>query len=194
MNATLIRDTFKYFAKFPLLAGVQSNFNKSDSSYFPPLEGAGGGGSYATLKAEIAALTTHSLIPGITDYVFGVDETVVKKRIEQINGIYLFVDYGNISDMLSGEPKVETGELIIAVTVARKTPLDGFDTIESLLLADKTLEYISTIKDTMKTDSKSVAYVKPMTFPAEISPWFARELFNSCGWTMTFRKKGVHLI
>ncbi len=140
MNATLIRDTFTYFAKFPFLAGVVKNFNKDNSGYFT---------GYDTLKTTISVLDTHSIIPGLDDYVFGVDENIVKKRIEQINSIYLFVDYGNISSGLIEPQKTEQGEFIIAVTVARKTPPDDFDPVESILLADKTLEIITTIKDTM---------------------------------------------
>ena len=185
MNATLIADTFAYFAKYPLLAGVLKNFVKNSSPYFT---------GYDTLKQTATNLTPNSIIPGITDYVFGVDENIVKNRIEQINGIYLFVDYGNLNSSLTEPQKTEVGELIIAVTVARKTPPNDLDSIESILLADKTLEYITTIKDTMKHESQRSIFLKNMVFPVDISPWFARELFNSCGWTMSFRKRGVHLI
>lgn len=185
MNATLIQDIFKYFAKFPLMAGVLKNFNRPASD---PAD------AYDTFKAAIAAITPNSLITDLNDYIFGVDIMSVKKRVEAINGIYLFVDYGNIYDTLLEPMKTEQGEFNISVTIARKTQPDDKDQIEQILLADKTLGMITELKDTAKYDANRNHFLKNLTFPAEISPLFVPDLFNSVGWTMTFRIKGAHLV
>lgn len=181
----LIQDTFKYFAKFPLKAGVMKNFQKDSSVYFP---------LYAELKTAVNALDPHSLIPDLDEYVFGSDLDSVSKRIEQIKGIYLFVDIGNIYDNLLEPMKTEQAEFVIAVTIARKTPAGDLDNIEKILLSDITLGMISALKNQARMDSNSSVFLKYLTFPADISPWFAEDLFNSIGWTMTFKVKGVHLV
>lgn len=185
MTSTLIRDTFTYFAKFPLKGGVMKNFTMNSSLAY---EG------YDTLKSTINALSPNSLITGLDDYVFGADIVSVIKRIEQFTGIYLFVDYGNISDNLLEPMRTEQADFNIAVTVARKQRPNDNDNIEQILLADKTLAMISQIKDIAKEDSKSMVFAKRLIFPAELTPWFAADLFNSTGWTMSFRIRGVHLI
>jgi hypothetical protein len=82
-----LRAIFLYFAKFPKKAGVLEMFNRDESELYP---------DYVVLKAEIEALETHSLVPGIEEFVFGVNEDSVKKRIQQLDGPYLFIDYGHI--------------------------------------------------------------------------------------------------
>ncbi len=185
MTSTLIRDTFTYFARFPALAGVLKNFTKDTSGSYA---------GYDILKTVITALSPNSLIVGLDDYVFGADIFSIKKRIEQFSGIYLFIDYGNISDSLQEPYRTEQADFVIAVTVARKIHLNDIDQIEQVLLADKTLAMISEIKDITKADKRSSAFTQQMIFPAEISPWFAADLFDSTGWTMSFRIRGVHLI
>jgi hypothetical protein len=185
MNASLIKDCFTYFAKYPLKAGVLNNFTKSSSEYFS---------GYDTLLAAITALTPHSLITNLNEYIFGSDLVSVIKRVEHCDGIYLFVDYGNIYDNLLEPMKTEQGEFTIAIIVARKTQPDDIDAVEQVLLSDITLAMISSLKDTAKVDANSNHFLKYLTFPTDLSPFFARDLFNSVGWTMTFRTKGFHLI
>jgi hypothetical protein len=182
---SLIQDTFKYFAKFPAKGGVLQNFSKNTSGFFT---------GYDIYKESIEDLDPHSIISGIDGYVFGSDIASVMKRIEQINGIYLFVDYGNIYNSLIEPMKTEQGQLVIAVTVARKTQPDDLDSIEQVLLSDLTLDMLNQIKNIAMTDNKSSIFLKHMEFPMDITTWFAQDLFNSTGWTMTFKTRGIHLI
>lgn len=185
MTTSLIQDCFTYFAKFPLKAGVLKNFTKDSSVYFS---------GYDTLKTAINNLATHSLIANLNEYIFGSDLAAVVKRVEHCDGIYLFVDYGNIYDTILEPMKTEQGEFVIAVTIARKTQPDDIDDVERVLLSDITLGMISQLKDTAKSDAKTNHFLKYLTFPADLSPFFARDLFNSVGWTMTFKVMGYSLI
>jgi len=183
MNSTLIQSTFTYFAKFPLLAGVLKNFNKTTGTT-----------GYNTLLAAITALTPNSLITNLNDYIFGADIISVAKRIEPLTGIYLYIDYGNIYDTLLEPMKTEQAEFTIAVTIARKTQPDDLDPVEQLLLSDTTLGMLTELKDIARADAKTNHFLKYLNFPTDITPWFAADLFNSVGWTMTFKIKGIHLI
>ena len=178
---TTLQDIFTYFAKFPQKAGVLELFNRSVSDHFP---------AYATLKTGITALDPHSLIPGIQDYVSGIDEQSIKKRIEEISGTYLFVDYGNIASQ-EDHLKRRTDEILIAITVATPLHINALDMVEQVLLADQALDYLLQIMAIMRQDSRCSPFVKQLTFPVEITPFLARELSDSTGWTMVVRKSSI---
>ena len=185
MNASLIQDTFKYFAKYPVLNGVLKNFQRTAAD---PAD------AYDTFKATIAALTPNSLISGLQDYIFGADILAIQKRIENTTGIYLYIDYGNISDTLMEPMKTEIGTFTIGVTIAKKSQPDDLDPVQQLLIADATMAMLSQLKDIAKADAHTNKFLKNLTFPLDITPWFAPDFFNSIGWTMTFQTRGVHLI
>lgn len=185
MDITLLQDAFKYFAKFPLMSGVQKNFNVSVSSNF--------GSEYDSFRSEVDSLSEKELVPGIEDYVFGVNEDLVKRRVQDIHGIYLFVDYGAISLTYETDAMVETDDWKIAITVAYPVDESTMDAVEVMLMHQLSLDYLKKIKDIMITDNKKSRFVKQLSFPADINPWFARELMGSYGWSMLFSKKGVGL-
>jgi hypothetical protein len=184
MDTTLLQETFKYFAKFPAFAGVNKNFNTSASQF----------SEYSPFKTEIQNLTEKELIPGIEDYVFGVNEDMVKRRIEDITGIYLFIDYGAINSDQETDANVEQDEFRTAVTVAWPIKQGELDAVETMFMHQLTLDYIVQIKEKMRQDSRSHHLVKRVSWPIEINPWFARELMNSTGWSMLFSQKGVELV
>ena len=173
-----LTEIFTYFAKFPLKAGVLKMFNRADSGRFP---------SYITLKNQVTNLDPHSLIPEIQDFVFGIDEKSIKDRIEKITGTYLFVDYGNIAS-LADDLKRRTDEILIAITVATPLHTNSLDMVEQILLADQALDHLMSIMAIMRQDSRCSPFVKQLTFPVEITPFLARELSDSAGWTMVVKK------
>jgi len=183
---TLLQQTFTYFAKYPLLAGVQKAFNRGT--------GNSGFSGYDAFKAAIDALDPNSELPTIEDYIFGVDEETIKKQIENVDGPYLFVDYGNITTDRDPVQKSESGDILIAVTVARPIKPQAMDMAETVLLGDEMLSLISTIKYQMRKDSTCKPFLKELTFPVEITPFFMREASNSIGWTMIFKKAGVRIV
>ena len=173
-----LQDIFLYFAKFPQKLGVLELFNREASDLYP---------DYATLKAEIEAMETHSLVPGIQEYVFGVNEDTVKARIQQLDGTYLFIDYGNI---LSANDEYDrtTEEILISLTVATPYQFEKLDMVEQVFMADSALEMLLQIRSQMEAASEC-PFVKHLTFPTEITPFFARELSDSTVWTMVFKKR-----
>ena len=45
----------------------------------------------------------------------------------------------------------------------------------------------------MRND-KSDSFINRLQFPNEITPFFARELSNSYGWTLMFKMEGIDMI
>ena len=176
----ILADTFKYFAKYPSLEAVEKFFNRGTHS-----------AEYQQLYDTVLPLTT-GLYPDITDYIFGVNEDSVKKRIASVRNIYLFVDYGNITSVTDNRD-VKRDEFNLAITIAKPTATSSFDQAEELLISDKLLQMVCSIRRDMREDREN-AYVKRLVFPNEISPFFARELSNSYGWTLMFKMNGIDMI
>lgn len=185
IQTSLLRDTFKYFAKFPKLEGVLESFNMSKSLYFEE--------EYAALKEEITSLEENSLLTGIPDYVFGVNEDQVVKRIETIEGYFLFVDYGNITSERNEEYKVKSESFNIGITVARPVKGTYVDQADAIIHADQALDFLRQIREKMLEDSRCSPLLQHLTFPNEITPFFARELFEATGFSMLFSFNGVGL-
>ena len=179
-----LREILVYFAKFPLKSGAISLFNRDTSGRFA---------SYAGLKSQIAGLNPHSLVPGITDYIIGLDEKTIGERISSVTGSYLFVDYGHISSDRDGYQR-QNDKILIALTVATPLIKGSMDLVEQILLSDENLNLLLQIRDIMKLDSKCSPFVQQLSFPNEITPFFARELSDSTGWTMVFQKTGIQLV
>ena len=176
----ILIDIFRYFARFVGRDGVLRNFT------------AGRGDAYTELKNGCQALPEAGLFPDVTDYVFGVNETSVEKRINNIKGIYLFIDYGNFQTS-QGPNKVKTDELHLAVTVAKPLNIETIDLAAEVILADRLLNITRAIRRRL-IDDKDDNFVRRLTFPSEITPWYSRELNNSTGWTMLFKLTGIDLL
>jgi len=176
----LLEHIFLYFAKYPASAAVQKFFTKTS-----------GGTAYETLKASAIAAAAGKY-PVITDYIFGVNEESVSRRISQVKGIYLFVDYGNISSS-ENNLGVKSDEFNVAVTVAKPLSSGATDLAQEVILSEDLLQIISAIRNDMRGDDHD-SLTDYMVFPNDITPFYARELSNSYGWTLMFRIQGVDMI
>jgi len=172
-----------YFTNFPDKSGVLELFNRSESDLYP---------DYAVLKTEIENLAVHSLVPGIKEYVFGVNFDSVKARIKELDGTYLFVDYGHI---MTTEDDYErhSDDMLISLTLATPFKIEKLDHVEQVFMTDAALAMLMQIRAQMMADSE-FPFVKQLNFPTEITPFFARELSDSTGWTMVFKKSGVGIL
>jgi hypothetical protein len=178
----ILENTFLFFARYPDHSGVMKNFNKKS-----PAE------SYLSLKDEAASLSVKSIYPEITDYVFGVSDEAVKKRISTIQGLYLFVDYGNIRTT-ENVLKVKKDSFDLSLTIARPfSSNSGLDAVEELIIIDRTLELLSLIKSDI-SENREDPYVKKLTMPTEIIPFASKELSNSFGFSMVFQLEGIDMI
>lgn len=174
---SLLKDIFTYFARYVTPDVVDRFFTKS-----------AGEQEYTKLRDEARAAALGTF-PELTDYIFGVQEDSVSRRISQVKGVYLFVDYGNISSMEDAR-NVRSDEFSLAVTVARPMSSTALDMADELLVSDNLLRIIAAIREDMRSDDSN-SFIRRMLFPNDITPFFARELSNSYGWTLMFKMKGV---
>lgn len=180
---TLMQDIFKMFARYPLKDGVLKAFNKGTSKV----------AGYDQFLLDIKALDDYSLIPAIQDFCFGVNEDVVKKRIDKFQSYYLFLDYGSIDSDVDGFNRRKDG-LYLAVTVALPTNPVNYDMADEVLLTDQCLAYLLQIRDDLIKNQETHPWLKDLSDNHEISPFVARELNSSVGWTMTFKREGIGLL
>lgn len=179
-----LTDIMLYFAKFPLKAGTLKMFNKTSSETFS---------GYAALLAQFSQITPHSLITGLNDYVFGLDEASISRCISNVDGSYLFIDYGHITSDRDNYDR-QNDKILLALTVATPLKQDSMDAVEQMMMAQRNLDMLLEIRDIMKADSRCNPFVQQLTFPHEITPFFSRELSDSSGWTMVFQKAGIGLV
>lgn len=177
----ILQTIFLFFARYPDHNGVMKNFNKASST-----------AAYTTLKQSASGLTIKDIFPEITDYVFGVSDNAVKKRIQTISGLYLFVDYGNIRTS-KNQLNVRQDNFDLSVTLARPFSSNQFDSIEEVIMVDRYLELIKLIRDDMYSN-KADPFVQMLTMPTEIIPFASAELNNSFGFSMVFQMQGIDMI
>ena len=79
----MILDLLRYFARFPQKEGVVSMFANGSSDFV----------QYAELLGHVKKLP-EPIMPELENLVFGQSYDYVKKRVDNITGNYLFVDFG----------------------------------------------------------------------------------------------------
>lgn len=177
----LLYDALKYFAKFPTQSAVLAMFNKG-ASLFP---------AYAELKAEIEDLPagSHSLFPEIKGFIFDVTEETVIKKINELAGVFMFVDYGDTRTELFGPAKVRQHYFTLALTIARRITASEYDNIERLMISDDMHTLLHRVIAVMEKDSNP--FCKRINFPATATPAVARTNFDAIGWTVKFEIKTI---
>lgn len=176
----LLEHIFLYFAKYPATTAVSKFFTKGS-----------GDTAYNTLKTAATAAAAGKY-PAITDYIFGVNEESVTRRISQVKGIYLFIDYGNITSS-TDRVGTKSDTFSVAVTVAKPISAGALDLAQEVLLSEDLLQIISAIRKDLRED-ESNSLMEYILFPNDITPFYARELSNSYGWTLMFQVRGVDMI
>lgn len=176
----ILQDIFHYFSKYPSVNAINKFFNKSTSSQ-----------DYEEMKAK-ALGACKEIFPEITDFIFGVDETHVQNQISQVKGIYLFIDYGNITSKVD-KLNVKSDSMQLAITVAKPLSSGTYDQAEEILITEQLLKIISSIRKDLRED-RSDPFVQRLSFPNDITPFFARELSNSYGWTLMFNISGIDMV
>ena len=184
LHPSILTEAFLYFAKFPLLEGVVSSIFRTGN---PAVDG------YAALKNQVLALNTNSLLPGIKNLLFSSNEEKLKQSIEDTAGIFMLLDYGQLSCSQDQIMRLND-EIEFGIIIARKIDAAKFDLAEIILMQDELLNLMRQVRATMIEDSKYHPFVKQINFPHQINPWYARELQNATGFSMTFSKTGIDMI
>ena len=181
LHPALLKESFLYFAKFPLLEGVVSSMFRSKSN------------TTGDLLNEVNAINPNSLIPEIKNFLFSSNEDKLKKDIEDTKGIFMLLDYGELSSSTDNLSRTNDS-FEIGIIIAQKLKPDDYDMAEILLIQDKLLNVMRELREHMLIDIKESPFVKQLNFPHQIKPWYARELANATGFSMMFSKTGIDMI
>jgi len=184
LHPTILREAFLYFAKFPKLEGVISSIFRTGN---PAVDG------YADLKNQVSALNPNSLIPDIRNFLFSSNEEKLKQSIEDTAGTFMLLDYGQLS-CSQDQIKRLNDEIEFGIIIARKIDSAKFDLAEIIIMQDELLNMMRQVRAIMIEDSKYHPFVKQISFPHRISPWYARELQNATGFSMMFSKTGIDMV
>lgn len=184
-DPTILREAFLYFAKFADHNEVMKLFNRRGSKYQS---------EYDEIKASLIALDSASMVPGIDAIIFASSEDAIKRQIEDFKGdMFLFTDYGQISSEQDNMKRKNDG-FDIGLTVASKQDPEKMNSIEAIIQADKTLNALRSLRSTMITDDKCHPFVKRLSFPQDIIPFYARDWSHATGWSMMFKWKGIDIL
>jgi len=184
LHPNILREAFLYFAKFPVLEGVVSSIFRTGN---PAVAG------YADLKNQVLALNPNSLVSDIRNFLFSSNDEKLKQSIEDTPGIFMLLDYGQLS-CSQDQLKRLNDEIEFGIIIARKIDATKFDLAEIILMQDELLNLMRQVRAIMIEDSKCHPFVKQINFPHQINPWYARELQNATGFSMTFSKTGIDMI
>ncbi len=176
-----IKDLFKYFAAFVPVDALQRIFQTPE------------GVEYGALQQECLGATSDHRLEGITDFIFGINSEKITKRISDVTGVYLFVEFSRVTSTINAKVDRKDDSFHVAVSVAAPQP-DNYDLVQSALDQDKTLTLISAIRRYMRDDDDPQRGINWMDFPATLSVWSSKELANSYGWSMEFDIKGVDIV
>lgn len=176
MNTSLLLELFLYFARFPSYEAFNALFNKGKSN----LPG------YDDLLATLSGLSGTPIVPEIGSYIFGPNFDAVSSRVNNLTGYYLFVDYGEIECGTDRSNRM-TDSARLAITVAYKLKDFSADLIEQLLVSDKCLSHLVTIRNRMISEQRERNWLKDVSRNHTLTPFIAKEL-SSVGWTMLFNR------
>ena len=151
------------------------------------------GQEYNAFKAEVLQAESDHRLPGITDFIFGIDADMIRQRITSVRGPYLFVEYSRVTSTIAAKVDRKDDRFHVALSVAAPQP-DNYDLVGSALDQDTTLALISAIRRHMRDDDDPQRGIQWMEFPATLSVWSSKELSNSHGWSMEFDILGVDII
>ncbi|MDR1557289.1 MAG: hypothetical protein LBS88_09725 [Tannerellaceae bacterium] len=180
MTESLLIELFLFYARFPDREGISPLFNRGKSD-FP---------GYSALWEKIAAMEEHSLLPEISQYVFGPNFDAVSTRVNNIpyGKYYLFVDYGEI-DCETDRSSRMRDYAHLAITVSCRLKDFSGDLIEQLVISDRCLALLTAIRADMIRRQREVYWLKDISGNHTLTPFLAREL-SSTGWTMLFNREG----
>ncbi len=170
-----LSDIYCYYAKFT--SDRMRLFNKTAEN-----------ADYLAFKKRVEDLPEPIL--DLKHYVFGLNEGNVKKQIDDFDDYYLFVDYGAVR-IDKSESQVHTDTFLLAVTVAKPFNEDSSDYADEILMGDKALDYLRKIQKQMELDQQCSPFLQHIEFPAEATPFIAKDLANSIGWTLSFQTKFI---
>ena len=129
----MILDLLRYFARFPKKEGVVSMFANGSSDFI----------QYAELLGYVKKLP-EPIMPELENLVFGQSYDYVKKRVDNITGNYLFVDFGEFTSSRDTHNSILDSQKL-AATIAMKVS-DSADMVETAIASEITLSLLAELR------------------------------------------------
>lgn len=177
----MILDLLKYFARFPKKEGVVSMFANGSSDFL----------QYAELLGYVRNLP-EPVMPGLENLVFGQSYEYVKRRVDNITGNYLFVDFGEFTSSRDTHNSILDSQKL-AATIAMKVS-DSADMVETAIASEITLSLLAELRKRLILDSRSedLPWLDKISAGHDIIPFVSPEL-KSIGWTLMFSSSAADL-
>lgn len=175
----MILKLLKYFAQYPQKEGVISMFSNG-ASRFP---------QYSALLEYVKGLPAP-FMPALENLVFGQSYDDVKRRVDDITGNYLFIDFGEFSSSRDSRNSI-LDQQKLAATIAMKVT-DSADMIEIAIASDITLSLLASLRKKLILDSRSNSWLDKISDNHDIVPFVSPE-FKSIGWTLMFSSSAADL-
>lgn len=177
----MILDLLKYFARFPKKEGVISMFANGSSDFV----------QYAELIGYVRNLP-EPVMPGLENLVFGQSYEYVKRRVDNITGNYLFVDFGEFKSSRDTHNSILDSQKL-AATIAMKVS-DSADMVETAIASEITLSLLAELRKRLILDSRSedLPWLDKISAGHDIIPFVSSE-FKSIGWTLMFSSTATDL-
>lgn len=178
---SILRNSFLYFARFLTQDALEAAFRLSS------------GDKHQQLLDQVSTLPTDRQIPAIKDFIFSINKETVQKRIDNVKGTYMLLEYSTVSSKINQSVDVKTDSFRVALTIACPRPQDQ-DNATEMIWQDELLDIISEIRQHMRNDLDTEASVWWFSFPNTIVPIVASALGNSMGWAMEFDIMGTDIV
>lgn len=162
---THVIDIFNYFAKFATKNAVLKNFTR---------------GNEPTYQALKASFDTHTPIMDFDDYVFGHDKEQLYKRIQDVRGEFLFVEYSQINN--TPGVGVKHG-VLLTVLVGRKVDTKTIDGIDIAIIMDTCLAKLNQVCAQIVTDKREQTN-RLIVDSSKITPYDTVDLSGAIGWSI----------
>jgi hypothetical protein len=177
----MILKLLKYFAQYPQKEGVISMFSNG-ASQFP---------QYSALLEYVKGLPAPYM-PALENLVFGQSYDDVKRRVNDITGNYLFIDFGEFSSSRDSRNSI-LDQQKLAATIAMKLT-DSADMIEVAIASDITLSLLASLRKKLILDSRAenCPWLDKISDNHDIVPFVSPE-FKSIGWTLMFSSSAADL-
>ena len=177
----MILDLLRYFARFPKKEGVVPMFANGSSDFI----------QYAERLGYVKKLP-EPIMPELENLVFGQSYDYVKKRVDNITGNYLFVDFGEFTSSRDTHNSILDSQKL-AATIAMKVS-DSADMVETAIASEITLSLLAELRKRLIFDSRSedLPWLDKISENHDIIPFVSSE-FKSIGWTLMFSSAATDL-
>nr|WP_289620636.1 hypothetical protein [Bacteroides intestinalis] len=116
----------------------------------------------------------------------------MKRRVNDITGNYLFIDFGEFSSSRDSRNSI-LDQQKLAATIAMKLT-DSADMVEVAIASDVALSLLASLRKKLIQDSRSSAtpWLDKISDNHDIVPFVSPE-FKSIGWTLMFNSSAADL-